>query len=131
MCTNSNCAHRLEGTQKQSVFMHLKVVSACLRHCQEMVRLSIDYVTCDVMPGSMRTQHSKIHCSFARQFARAPCLVRACTFKTPVILHRPCMSHRLVQYSSFMCTVPLKMNQSIAFVVNKVKHLSHHLGPKW
>ena len=33
--------------------------------------LSIDDVTCDVMPGSMRTPHSNISCSFARQFELA------------------------------------------------------------
>ena len=39
------------------------------------VRISIDDVSCDVMPNSMRKHHSNIHCSFARQFAHASCLV--------------------------------------------------------
>ena len=43
----------------------------------------IDDVTCDVVPGSIHTHHSTINCSFARQFSRTSCLVRACAFKTP------------------------------------------------
>ena len=31
----------------------------------------IDDVTCDIEPGSMRTHHRNIHCSFARQFVHA------------------------------------------------------------
>ena len=48
----------------------------------------IDDVTYDVMPGSMRTRHRNIHCSFAWQLAHISCLVRACAFKTPATLHK-------------------------------------------
>ena len=69
------------------------------------------------MPGSMRTHHSNIHCSFAH----TSCLVRACAFKTPAKLHKPCSE----PYNSAVVHSSVSINQSLAFVVNK--HMWHHL----
>ena len=56
---------------------------------------NIDDVTCDVMPGSMRTHHSNIDCCFARQFAHAS------RWSGHVLLKRsytgPVVSHIVVQ----------------------------------
>ena len=76
----------------------------------------IDDVTCDVMPGSMRTNHSNIHCSFAWQFAYA--------WSGHVLLKLPPSYTSPVQ-SSAVVHLSVSINQSLAFVVNK--HLSHHL----
>ena len=40
--------------------------------------------------GSFLNYVPWVHCSFARQFAHAPCSVKACAFKTPATLNRPC-----------------------------------------
>ena len=48
------------------------------------------YRRCHLVHHRLCAHINIIHCSFACQYAYASCLGRACAFKTPATLHRPC-----------------------------------------
>ena len=63
----------------------------------KIYHVSIDDVTCDVMPGSLRTYHSNINCCFARQFAHASRWSGHVLLKLPPRYTGYVVSHRVVQ----------------------------------
>ena len=54
--------HNREQRTEQNKHTHWSIV---------ITQNDVDDVTCDVVPGSMRTHRSNIHCYFARQYAHA------------------------------------------------------------